>query len=183
MHNTHKRFVTPVLLLIIALLVISGSVYVYTQTKPSVIPAVNPTQQTPTPPQSTPNQTASSTSVLLTIQTIGGDCEFGQCSSKTTLKKDGVFIQENGDKKKDGSVGGSVAQKLQTLIESSNYTTLRRTPFTGECPINYDGFKVVYTFETSHGEEIIDSCQTKIDLSNPLFKAIANIQNTIGSAE
>lgn len=122
------------------------------------------------------------TSTLLIIQATGGLCPHGGCSSKITIKKDGTFTQEEGDGKiKSGNLGVNAVKNLQTLIESSNYSSLRSTPFTEMCPTAYDGSELTYKFQTSHGEEIISSCQTKIDSSSPLFKEVQNILNTIYS--
>lgn len=127
------------------------------------------------------NSSVNVTSTLLIVEATGGLCQEG-CFSKITLKKDGVFTQEEGDgKTKSGNLGVNAVKNLQTLIESSNYSSLRSTPFTEMCPTAYDGSELTYKFQTSHGEEIIDSCKTKIDSSSSLFKEVQNILNTIYS--
>ena len=115
------------------------------------------------------------TSTLLIVQTSGGRCRYGGCYSKTTLKKDGTFTTEGGDgETKNGSLGVNAVKNLQNLIENSNYSTLRNTPFTDMCPTAYDSSEFTYKFQTSRGEEIIASCTTKIDFTSPLFKEVQN---------
>lgn len=128
------------------------------------------------------NSSVNVSSTLLIIEATGGLCQYGGCFSKTTIKKDGTFTTEDGGSKtKSGSLGVNAVKNLQNLIESSNYSALRSTPFTEMCPTAYDGSELTYKFQTSHGEEIIDSCQTKIDSSSSLFKETQNILNTIYS--
>lgn len=128
----------------------------------------------------TSSMTQSST--ILVIQINGGLCIYGECFSQITIKKDGTFATEDGDgKKKTGALGVNVVNKLKNLIDSSDYNTLRRTPFTDICPTAYDGSEFTYKFQTSHGEEIIGSCITKIDLSSSLLKEIQNVLTLIYS--
>lgn len=186
MENSQKNFNGPLLLMIVAALIVGGGVYIYESKKTEAPVVINTeTQQAnqvhPTNTQTSP-VTSSQTMSLLIVQTNGGRCQYGVCSSQITIKKNGTFTTESGNgETKSGNLDVTAVNNLQTLIENSNYSTLRSTPFTGTCPTAYDGSEFTYKFQTSHGEEIIASCKTKIDLSSPLFKEIQDILNAIYS--
>ncbi|MEO8637349.1 MAG: hypothetical protein ABI430_00410 [Candidatus Taylorbacteria bacterium] len=163
MKNSLNDFIVPVLLVAIALTVIGWSVYIYKNR--TEMPFVSNTSKE-----------------LLIVQDRGGLCQYGGCFSTIIISKDGTFATEDGSgSKKSGNLGASEVKNLQNLIENSNYKTLRKTPFTDICPTAYDGSEFTYKFQTSHGDEIIGSCTTKIDSSNPLFQEVQKILNSIYS--
>lgn len=174
MENLQKNSIALVFLIVIVLL-LTVSLFVY-KSKKVEAPA---TVSTVTQPASQTQSTKDVSAALLTVQASGGLCQYGGCSSKTTIRKDGTFAVESGDgETKSGNVS---VNTLQGLIEKSDYTALRKAPFVDVCPTAYDGTKFIYTFQTSHGEEIIDSCQTKIATSHPLFREIQRILTSISS--
>ena len=64
---------------------------------------------------------------------------------------------------------------LAALIEATDFDAIRAHPFTGTCPVAFDGQEVVYEFTTSDGVERIESCVTEVDPRHPLFEAVAGI--------
>ena len=57
---------------------------------------------------------------------------------------------------------------------SSRPTSRRcaRKPFTGECPIAFDGQKQIFEFSVGSTTQRLDSCESELDWSSPLFIAM-----------
>ena len=61
---------------------------------------------------------------------------------------------------------------LDGMIKATDFALLRARPFTGECPVNFDGQELIYEFGAPGGVERIASCETEIDPDHPLFLAL-----------
>ena len=66
-------------------------------------------------------------------------------------------------------------EAMAALIEATDFEAIRAHPFTGTCPVAFDGQEVVYEFTTSDGVERIESCVTEVDPQHALFEAVAGI--------
>jgi hypothetical protein len=72
-----------------------------------------------------------------------------------------------------GSLPDAALEALVAEISATEFAALRSHPFTGTCPVAFDGQETVYTFTTAAGTERIASCEVVVDLTTPLFVAIA----------
>jgi hypothetical protein len=61
---------------------------------------------------------------------------------------------------------------LDAAIRAADFSAIRAHPFTGECPVNFDGQEYIYEFVVPGGVERIASCETQIDEDHPLFLAV-----------
>lgn len=109
---------------------------------------------------------------LVFITYIGGLCPDGVCKTERIILKDGSSSDPNTIR-----VNRESLTTLTNLINSTDFEKLRENKFSGTCPTAYDGQEVTYTFYTSHGPEIIASCQTQIDVNHPLFQQLYAIIN------
>jgi hypothetical protein len=57
---------------------------------------------------------------------------------------------------------------------------VRAVPFTGECPVNFDGQEWIYEFGTPGGVERVASCETEIDPAHPAFAAVTAALQAVG---
>lgn len=148
--------------------------------------AEQPVAQSSTPPvasapASPDTQTAGkpkigATDTLLTIRAEGGHCINGACWSEKQIRADGSFTSSDGTgAKKDGKLDDAVIAELTQQIADTNFEQIRAQPFTGTCPIAFDGQEFIYTFHTLSGEETIASCKVGIDENSPLFNNITSI--------
>lgn len=63
-------------------------------------------------------------------------------------------------------------QAIQQQLSVADFEALGSRPFTGECPVNFDGQELIYTFYGATGEIRLASCEVELDPSHPLFAAI-----------
>jgi len=110
---------------------------------------------------------------LVAVESTGGECRSGLCSSVVT-------ITTSGQVSRDGGPAVAVPQPmLAALVEAIRATDVAivlARPFTGECPVNYDGQKQIYAIATPNdGSVVIDSCEVEVDPAAPLFAAIERI--------
>ena len=99
----------------------------------------------------------------------------GTCGSIVVLDTDGR-VRAAGDSPSDlGTVPAGDVAGLTELIAATDFAALRAHPFTGTCPVAFDGQEVVYEFTTSAGVERIASCETEVDPEHPLFEAVAGV--------
>jgi len=54
----------------------------------------------------------------------------------------------------------------------ANRAALKSHPFTGQCPIAFDGQELIFEFSVGTGTQRIASCEVDIDWGNPLFLAV-----------
>jgi hypothetical protein len=112
---------------------------------------------------------------LVSVETRGGNCMAGACGSIVVLDSDGRVRTAAKPPNELGTVPTEDVTGLAALIEATDFDAIRAHPFTGTCPVAFDGQEVVYEFTTSDGVERIESCVTEIDPQHPLFEAIAGI--------
>jgi hypothetical protein len=61
---------------------------------------------------------------------------------------------------------------LDSAIRMTDFAQLKSRPFTGECPVNFDGQEIIYEFGAPSGVQRIASCEVEIDANHPLFLAV-----------
>ena len=64
-------------------------------------------------------------------------------------------------------------QALNAAIAATDFAALKAKPFTGECPIAFDGQELIFEFATLAGTQRLASCEVDIDWGHPLFIAVA----------
>jgi hypothetical protein len=60
---------------------------------------------------------------------------------------------------------------LDAAIKTTDFDVVRARPFTGECPVAFDGQEWIYEFGAPGGVERVASCETEIDPAHPAFAA------------
>lgn len=113
-----------------------------------------------------------STLPLVTVTTRGGECPEGACGSTQVIERDGRLHQTAPQSFDVGQVTPDALALLDGAIKTADFAAIRSRPFTGECPVNFDGQEVIYEFGAPGGAERIASCETEIDPDHPLFRAV-----------
>lgn len=113
-----------------------------------------------------------STLPLVTVTTRGGECPDGPCGSTLVVERDGRLRQTAPEDLVIGQVTPEALAALDGAIKTADFAAIRARPFTGECPVNFDGQETIYEFGAPGGVERIASCETEIDPNHPLIKAV-----------
>jgi hypothetical protein len=111
---------------------------------------------------------------IVTVDSRGGRCVDGECLATVVIERDGRVhdtVPESADR---GRLRDDLRAALEEAVASTDFERLRSRPFTGECPVNYDGQEQIYTFTTVSGPVRLASCEVEIDPSDPLFVAVEN---------
>ena len=122
-----------------------------------------------------PSASAAPSGPLVSVETRGGHCVTGTCGSIVVLDSDGRARTASEPPIELGTMPSEDVTGLVALIEATDFDAIRAHPFTGTCPVAFDGQEVVYEFTTSDGVERIESCVTEVDPRHPLFEAVAGI--------
>jgi hypothetical protein len=123
-------------------------------------------------PQAVASLLPASTLPLVTVTTRGGECPEGACGSTLVIERDGRLHQTAPQSFDVGQVTPEVLTLLDGAIKTADFAGIRSRPFTGECPVNFDGQEQIYEFGAPGGVERIASCETEIDPDHPLFQAV-----------
>ena len=110
---------------------------------------------------------------LVTVETRGGECLDGPCGSKTAIERDGRVHSLAPAAAELGQVPPDVLTALDAAIKTTDFAILKGRPFTGECPVNFDGQEIIYEFGAPSGTERIASCEVEVDYGLPLFVAVS----------
>lgn len=108
---------------------------------------------------------------LVTVTTRGGECPQGACGSTVVIERDGSVHDDAKPPDTVGTVPPEVLTALDAAIRTTDFGAVRAVPFTGECPVNYDGQERIYEFGAPGGIERVASCETAIDPAHPVFAA------------
>jgi hypothetical protein len=108
---------------------------------------------------------------LVTYTTRGGECIDGPCGSTIVIQGDGSVHQTAPTAAHLGQVPADLVTALDAAIKTADFAAIRAVPFTGECPVNFDGQEQIYEFGAPGGVERIASCETEIDPADPVFAA------------
>src|SRR5687768_2510035 len=88
---------------------------------------------------------------LVTITTRGGDCPEGACESETVVERDGRLHMTKPEITALGTIPAAALDALDAAIRTTDFDDVRARPFTGECPVNFDGQEAIYEFATPSG--------------------------------
>lgn len=150
------------------------------QPSPSASPAptkgAEPAPSASTAPTTTTDAaptTTTAASTLLTVKLSGGMCVQGQCWAVREIAEDGSYVTADGTgAQNSGTLDAALLAELKAQIAQADFAQIKAQPFTGTCPIAYDGQEVTYTFHTARGEETFSNCEVGIDETSPLFLAV-----------
>ena len=118
------------------------------------------------------NVTLPGTGPLLTVRVHGGMCMDGACDNTIVLERDGRVHDTDPPDTDLGRVDNAAMAALTGAMGSADFTALKARPFTGECPVAFDGQELVFTFNPPGISHTLASCEVEIDWSNPLFVAV-----------
>jgi hypothetical protein len=110
---------------------------------------------------------------LVTVTVRGGECVGGPCGGKTVIERDGRAHQTAPAPKEIGTISATTLTALDAAIKTTDFDVVRARPFTGDCPVAFDGQEFIFEFGAPGGVERIATCETDVDPSHPLFGAIA----------
>ena len=109
---------------------------------------------------------------LVTVELRGGECPEGACQSLVAIERDGRVHRLEPEAAEIDRLSAEAVAALAAAIDSTDFGAIRSRPFTGECPVNFDGQEVIYEFRTGPGTERIASCEVEIDPAAPLFRLV-----------
>ena len=109
---------------------------------------------------------------LVTVTSRGGECPDGPCGSTLVIDRDGRLRQTVPEDIVLGQVPPELLTTLDAAIKTTDFAAVRARPFTGECPVNFDGQELIYEFGAPGGVERVASCETEIDADHPVFAAV-----------
>jgi hypothetical protein len=112
------------------------------------------------------------TGPLLTVSLEGGMCMDGPCDSAVMLERDGRVHSAAKPPNDLGRVSAQAYAALDAAIQATDFDAMRAKPFTGECPIAFDGQKQVFEFSVGGTIQRLDSCESELDWSSPVFIAM-----------
>lgn len=104
----------------------------------------------------------------------GGMCPDGMCDTRVVLERDGRVHGAAKPPNDLGVVTPASMSALNAAIAATDFASLKSKPFTGECPIAFDGQELIFEFATIGGTQRLASCEVEIDWGHPLFIAVAN---------
>lgn len=108
---------------------------------------------------------------LVTVTVRGGECPEGACGGTTVIERDGRVHQTAPTAADLGQVPPDVLTALDAAIKTTDFDVVRARPFTGECPVNFDGQEQIFEFGAPGGVERVATCETEVDMEHPLFLA------------
>ena len=111
---------------------------------------------------------------LMTVEMRGGECPEGACQNSVILERDGQAHSAAKPPNALGAVEAAQMDALNAAINAADWAALKSKPFTGDCPVNFDGQELIFEFSTLTGTQRLASCEVEIDWGNPLFIAVAN---------
>jgi hypothetical protein len=118
------------------------------------------------------------TGLLAIVEQRGGECPAATCETTIYLDADGRIHMAAKPPNDLGTATPAQIQALEAAIASTDFSNVRKPAFSGECPTAYDGQELVFTFTTAAGAERLASCESALDYSTPLFKALADALGT-----
>jgi hypothetical protein len=109
---------------------------------------------------------------LVTVSARGGECPAGPCGETVVLERDGRVHSAAKPPNELGKVPAEAMAALTAAVNQTDYVALKSHPFTGECPVNFDGQELIFEFVVGSTTQRIASCEVDIDWGHPLFVAV-----------
>lgn len=131
-------------------------------------------------PQTTPSTPSAAQEPIVIVRAEGGMCRAGACGSEKQIMADGSYLATDGaGLRKNGTLPAADVAKLAELIAAADFKQIGSQPFTGTCPLAFDGQEFIYTFPTADGAPTFASCKVAIDENDPLFQQIGALVERI----
>jgi hypothetical protein len=108
---------------------------------------------------------------LMTVQMRGGLCPEDMCDTTVVLERDGRVHNGKTPPTDLGRVNGNAYAALDAAIQATDFAAMKSKPFTGECPIAFDGQELIFEFFVGGTTQRLASCETEMDWGSPLFVA------------
>jgi hypothetical protein len=163
METTMKRLITLFVVCMLAGLTLIGC-----GAAPST---TNSTTGSPSGSPATNDTAGNSAKPVVTIRAEGGHCINGSCWSEKQINEDGSYIAKDGTgANQTGTLNVAAVSELAELVATANFEEIKAQPFTGTCPIAFDGQEMTYIFHTANGDQTIAGCKVAIDPSLPIFQ-------------
>jgi hypothetical protein len=112
------------------------------------------------------------TGPLVTVTTRGGECPNGACGQSIFVERDGRVHSAAKPPNDLGQVPAPAMAALTAAVQHTDFAALKSHPFTGECPVNFDGQELIFEFAVGSMTQHIASCEVDIDWGSPLFVAV-----------
>jgi hypothetical protein len=109
---------------------------------------------------------------LLTVQMRGGLCPEGACANAVILDRDGRVHAAAKPPNDLGQVDAKALAALTAAIQATDWAAVKSHPFTGQCPVAFDGQELIFEFSVGTGTQRVASCEVEIDWGHPLFVAV-----------
>ena len=109
---------------------------------------------------------------LVVVETRGGHCINPPCGSRIAIDADGRVHQLAPVVAELGTAAPDVLSALSAAVRAADFAAIKSKPFTGECPVNFDGQEVIYEFSLASGTETLASCTVEIAPDLPFVVAI-----------
>jgi hypothetical protein len=116
---------------------------------------------------------------LVTVTVRGGECVNGPCGGTTVIERDGRIHQTVPTAADLGQVPPELLTALDAAIKTTDFDVIRARPFTGECPVNFDGQEQIFEFGAPNGTQRIATCETEIDPNHPLFLSVTKAMQSV----
>jgi hypothetical protein len=115
--------------------------------------------------------------VLVSLDMTGGMCATGACAQHVELRADGTVVGPDGSKR---SLGPMDIARAHTALERADLAASLARPFTGQCPVVYDGAEWTWTFPAPGGPVVVASCTTQIDPRQQPFATLTELMVPAG---
>lgn len=106
-----------------------------------------------------------------------GGCERVGCASYRLLEEGSysylAMDQQNGDERFEDTLSAKRIEELGNAVYDVDFEEVLATPFTGTCPITYDGLAYRYEIRIEGARYSFDSCKQDLD-TDPLFGLLNN---------
>lgn len=175
-----NRIIAYLTLTMIALVLLAACGAAVQPTAQPVNTPVAPVPSASGDPQTTPGTPSAAQEPIVIVRTEGGMCRAGTCGSEKQIMADGSYLATDGTGlRKNGTLPAAEVAKLAELIAAADFAEIGSQPFTGTCPIVFDGQEFIYTFPTAAGAPTFASCKVAIDENDPLFQQIGGLVELI----
>ena len=110
--------------------------------------------------------------VVVSLDMTGGMCPDGACAQHTELRADGTVVGPDGARR---SLNPIDVERARLAIDAADFTAILARPFTGQCPVAYDGAEWTWTFHAARGQVAVASCTTRIDPGQEPFSTLTEL--------
>lgn len=167
---------TPILLLAATVLLAAcGGPAPVPEPSTTTVPA--PTAVAPEPTVVPGSSTEAQADILVRFETRGGECPNGPCGFQAVIHRDGTVERTDGIAR---DAEDAELARLARGIDQADWDAILAVPFTGECPVNFDGQEQIYTFSVQGREVVVAGCTTAFDPTTEPFATVQDILFAIG---